>query len=81
MTQTPFAQQAVAFVFKVFFGTVKMAIVLVVLTAGVLIAGQSAFAPISVRLLTTYGMEYAVAKLKPYRPLFPEPYLIHLETD
>ncbi|WP_428074939.1 hypothetical protein [Candidatus Avelusimicrobium luingense] len=81
MTQTPFAQQAIAFVCKVFFGTVKIAIVVVVLTVGVLIAGQSAFAPISVRLLTTYGMEYAVSKLKPYRPLFPEPYVIHLETD
>ena len=81
MTQTPLTEQAVSFVFKVFFATVKIAVVLVALTAGVLIAGQSAFAPVSVRLLTSYGMEYAVAKLKPYRPLFPEPYLINLETN
>ena len=48
---------------------------------GALVAGQSSSAPVSMRLLTSYGMEYAVATFKPYRHLFPEPYLIKLETD
>ncbi len=76
-----FAQQSVAFVLKAFFTMVKTLFVLLALTVGALVAGQSASAPVSVRLLTSYGMEYAVATFKPYRHLFPEPYLINLETE
>lgn len=75
------AKQSLAFLLRTFFSLVKLAVVLFLLTAGVLIAGQSSVAPVSVRLLTSYGMEYAVATLKPYRHLFPEPYLINIETN
>ena len=77
----PLAKQAFSFLAQVFFTLVKITVVLFALTAGVLVAGQSAVAPVSVRLLTSYGMEYAVSKFKPYRPLFPEPYLINIETN
>ena len=73
------AWQASRFVVQVFFSAVKLAVVLFVLTVGVLVAGQSSVAPVSVRLLTSYGMEYAVATFKPYRHLFPEPHLIQVE--
>ncbi|MDD6153085.1 MAG: hypothetical protein PUK24_05070 [Elusimicrobia bacterium] len=76
-----FAQQSAAFVFKAFFTLVKTLFVLLALTVGALVAGQSSSAPVSMRLLTSYGMEYAVATFKPYRHLFPEPYLIKLETE
>ncbi len=77
--KSPLAWQASRFIVQVFFSAVKLAVVLFVLTVGVLVAGQSSVAPVSVRLLTSYGMEYAVATLKPYRHLFPEPYLISVE--
>lgn len=76
-----FAQQSAAFVFKSFFTLVKTAFILLALVVGALVAGQSSSAPVSVRLLTSYGMEYAVSTFKPYRHLFPEPYLIKLETE
>lgn len=83
MRKTPytFAQQSASFAFKAFFTLVKTAFVLLALIVGTLVAGQSSSAPVSVRLLTSYGMEYAVATFKPYRHLFPEPYLINLETE
>jgi hypothetical protein len=37
---------------------------------------QSSVSPVSVRLLTSYGMEYAVSVFKPCRHWFPEPYFI-----
>lgn len=81
MTHTPsFAQQSAAVLFKAFFMLVKTLFVLLALTVGALVAGQSSVAPVSVRLLSAYGMEYAVATFKPYRHLFPEPYLIDLEN-
>ena len=64
-----------------FFSLVKIVLVSLLLTAGVLVAGQSSVAPVSMQLLTSYGMEYAVATLKPYRHFFPEPYLVNLETN
>ncbi len=78
---TPLAKQAITFVLRAFFSVLKVTVVLLVLTVGVLVAGQSSVAPVSMRLLTSYGMEYAVTKFKPYRPWFPEPYLINIETN
>ncbi len=69
------------FVGRTFFALVKVLFVLVVLTGGALIAGQSSVAPVSVRLLTSYGMEYAISTFKPYRHFFPRPYLIDLEKN
>ena len=74
-----FAEQSAAIALRMFFAFVKAAIVALVLIVGVLIAGQSRVAPVSVNLLTAYAMEYAVATFKPYRGYFPEPYLIQLE--
>lgn len=71
----------IGFVWKAFFAVIKLAVVLFMLTVGVLVAGQSSVAPVSVRLLTAYGMEYAVSTFKPYRHLFPEPYLIDIQTN
>ncbi len=78
--RTSFAEQSAAVLFKAFFMLVKTLFILLALSVGALVAGQSAVAPVSLRLLTSYGMEYAVATLKPYRHLFPEPYLIDLEN-
>ncbi len=63
--------------FSTFLRAILAALVVLVI---VLIAGQSRVASVSVNLLTTYAMEYAVATFKPYRHLFPEPYAIHLNT-
>ena len=73
-TAQPLAQQAISFVLRAFFSVVKLTVIFFVLITGVLVAGQSSVAPVSMRLLTSYVMEYAVATLKPYRHLFPEPY-------
>ena len=75
-----FAQQTVAVLFKAFFVLVKTLFILLALSGGALVAGQSSVAPVSLRLLTAYGMEYAAATFKPYRHFFPEPYLIELEN-
>ena len=80
-TSQKLARTSVLFLLRVFFSLVKMAVVCVMLAAGVLIAGQSSVAPVSVRLLTSYGMEYATSALKPCRHLFPKPYAINLETN
>ena len=78
---SPLAQQTVSFILRAFFSVIKVTVVVLVLTVGVLVAGQSSVAPVSVRLLTSYGMEYAVVKFKPYRHLFPKPYLVNIETN
>ncbi len=75
-----FAEQSAAVLFKAFFMSVKTLFVLLALTVGALVAGQSSVAPVSARLLTSYAVEYAVATFKPYRHWFPEPYLIDLEN-
>ena len=74
-----FARQSAEFVLQAFFSLVKAAVVCFVLVTGVLIAGQSAVAPVSVRLLTVYGLEYAASMCKPYRHFFPRPYVKDFE--
>lgn len=64
-----------------FFSMIKVIFVLLALTVGALLVGQSSVAPVSTRLLASYGMEYAVSTFKPYRHLFPQPYLIDLEKN
>lgn len=80
MTPT-FAEQSAAVALRMFFAFVKAAFVALLLIVGVLIAGQSRVAPVSVNLLTAYAMEFAVNTFKPCRGYFPEPYLIHLEKN
>ena len=63
---------------KIMFFSVKVVIVLLILISGIFIAAQSSIAPVSMRLLTEYGMEYATNTFKPFRPYFPEPFLIKL---
>jgi len=64
------------FLWKLFFGLTKTVVILLVLVAGALLLAQSSVSPVSVRLLTSYGMEYAVSVFKPCRHWFPEPYFI-----
>lgn len=63
---------------KVFFLIKALTVGLAVLIA-VLILSQSAVAPVSVRLLSTYALEYATKTIKPYRHFFPQPYMVNLE--
>lgn len=78
--QGVFAKQSAAVVLKVFFAVVKMTFVLLVLVVGALIAAQSSVAPVSVRLLTSYAMEYSISTFKPIRPYFPAPQAVEIET-
>lgn len=78
--QPTLAEQSASFAFKTFFALVKATLISFVLIVGVLVVGQSTVAPISVRLLTTYAMEYAVTYFKPYRGYFPQPYTLNLNT-
>lgn len=78
--QPTLAQQSAKIAFGTFFALIKTLLVSLVLIIAVLVICQSTVAPVSVRLLTTYAMEYAVASFKPYRNYFPEPYLIELDT-
>ena len=80
MSPNLFDLEAGTVVWKLFFGFIKTIFILLILTVGALIAAQSSVAPVSVRLLTSYGMEYAVTLLKPVRSLFPQPYLIEFNT-
>ncbi len=75
------AEQSTIIALRMFFAFIKAVFVALLLVVGVLVAGQSRVAPVSVNLLTTYAMEYAVATFKPYRGYFPEPYLIHIENN
>ena len=75
-----FADSSAHFLLRLFFGAVKSFLIIFVFIVCVLVASQSAVAPVSMRLLSSYGMEYAVATFKPYRHYFPEPFLIELET-
>lgn len=75
-----FAQQSAVIAFKTFFAFVKAVFVALVLIVAVLVAGQSTVSPVSVRLLTSYAMEYAVTYFKPYRGYFPEPYPIDFKN-
>ncbi|MCQ2410654.1 MAG: hypothetical protein MJ053_03970 [Elusimicrobiaceae bacterium] len=76
-----FARQSAEFVLQAFFSLVKIAVVCFMLVAGALAAGQSAVAPLSVRLLTVYGIEYAARAWKPYRHFFPQPYVADFQTN
>lgn len=75
-----FAESSAHFLLRLFFGAVKSFLIIFVFVVCVLVASQSSVAPVSMRLLSSYGMEYAVATFKPYRHYFPEPFLIELET-
>ena len=68
-------------VFNIFFFTIKSLILIFVLFTAVLIISQSSVSPISTRLLSTYAMEYAEHKIKPYRVYFPQPYKINLTEE
>ena len=74
------AEQSASLAFKTFFALTKAVFIAFVLIVAVLVAGQSTVAPVSVHLLTSYAMEYAVTSFKPYRGYFPEPYIIDLDT-
>ena len=74
------ASSSLAVVLKVFFACIKMMVILLVLVVGALVASQSSVAPVSVRLLTSYAMEYAVSTFKPVRPYFPAPQVVEIET-
>ena len=77
---TTLTEQSASLAFKAFFALIKAVFVTLVLVVAVLIAGQSTVAPVSVRLLTTYAMEYAVAYFKPCRTYFPEPYTLDFKN-
>lgn len=78
MNRLPEEKNLFKWVRKLLFVCVKTAVILCVLVGGAFIAGQSAVAPVSVRLLTAYAMEYAAGTLKPVRRFFPEPKLIEI---
>ena len=66
----------------IFFKTLAvLAVLTVAALVAALVAAQSSVAPVSARLLVSLGVEYASRNLKPYRPYFPEPYLIQLEQE
>lgn len=64
---------------KGFFFIIKMFMVLVFILIGAMVVSQSSVAPVSTRLLSAYALEYATKTIKPYRHLFPKPYMVHLE--
>lgn len=80
MSRHLFEQEASSVVWTLFFGVMKTIFIVLFLVVGTLVASQSSVAPVSVRLLTSYGMEYAVALLKPVRPFFPQPQVIDFKT-
>ena len=64
---------------KGFFFVLKTITVVLLILTGVLVISQSSVSPVSMRLLSTYAIEYTVQKVKPYRIYFPRPYMINLE--
>ncbi len=74
------AEQSARMAFDTFFALVKTGIIAFVLIVTVLVAGQSTVAPVSVRLLTSYAMEYAVSSFKSYRGYFPEPFAVKFDN-
>ncbi len=64
-----------------FFFVVKTLTVGLLLLVGVLIVSQSSVAPVSTRLLSAYAVEYASKTIKPYRHLFPQPYMKNLDEN
>ena len=65
--------------FNGFFVLVKICVAGALILSGVMIASQNSVAPVSTRLLSTYALEYATKTIKPYRHLFPKPYMVYLE--
>ena len=64
-----------------FFFIVKTLTAALLVLAAVLVVSQSAVAPVSTRLLGVYAMQYAAQTIKPYRHLFPQPYMVNLEEE
>ncbi len=64
-----------------FFFIVKTLTAALLVLAAVLVVSQSAVAPVSTRLLGVYAVEYAAKTIKPYRHLFPQPYMVNLEEE
>lgn len=64
-----------------FFFIVKTLTAALLALTAVLVISQSAVAPVSTRLLSTYAVEYAAKTIKPYRRFFPQPYMINLEEE
>ncbi|MBR2504868.1 MAG: hypothetical protein IKB61_02895 [Elusimicrobiaceae bacterium] len=62
-----------------FFFIIKIITVGFFVLVATLILSQSAVAPVSSRLLSTYALEYATKTIKPYRHFFPQPYMVNLE--
>lgn len=62
-----------------FFFIIKIITVGFFVLVATLILSQSAVAPVSSRLLSTYAVEYATKTIKPYRHFFPQPYMVNLE--
>ena len=75
-----FTDGSAALLARLFFSAVKSLLVVFIFAGAVLVVSQSAIAPVSLQLLSSRCMEYAVATFKPYRHYFPEPFLIELET-
>lgn len=59
-----------------FFFIVKTLTAALLLLLAVLVVSQSAVAPVSTRLLGVYAVQYAAQTIKPYRHLFPRPYMV-----
>ena len=78
--ENSFAESSARFLLRLFFGAVKSFLIVFLFVVCVLVASQSAVAPVSLQLLSSRGMEYAAATFKPYRHYFPEPFFIELET-
>lgn len=64
-----------------FFFILKRVTVILLVFAGGLVVSQSTVAPVSTRMLTAYVVEYGMVKIKPYRHLFPKPYMVNLEQE
>lgn len=65
-----------ALVLNGFFFICKTLTVGLLLFIAVLVISQSAVTPISTRLLGMYAVEYTAKTIKPYRHLFPRPYIV-----
>lgn len=67
------AERSARILIKTFFVFIKIITVLLFVVIVVLIASQTSVAPVSTRLLGSYGLEQAGKIIKPYRQYFPRP--------
>lgn len=74
-SKSPAVQTARLFIKAIFIFFKTVTVLLLVLVA-VLVASQSAVAPVSARLLGVYALEYSAKAIKPYRHYFPQPYSV-----